>query len=86
MQINSFKHHLQLVAGIAFTTWNMADGLYWVVCGVDNGEKGGQDPEQDGGGHQGDGGDVQLVQQERSLPKHCSSEDFLPQLNKLDPN
>ena len=64
----------------------MADGLYWVVCGVDNGEEGGQDPEQDGGGHQGDGGDVQLVQQERSLPKHCPSEDLLPQLNKLDPN
>ncbi len=48
----------------------MADGLYWVVGCVYNGEEGGQDPEQDGGGHQGDGGDVQLVQQERSLPKH----------------
>ncbi len=53
----------------------MTDGLYWVVGCVDNGEEGGQDPEQDGGGHQGDGGDVQLVQQERSLPKHCPSED-----------
>jgi hypothetical protein len=67
----------------------MADGLYWVVCGVDNGEEGGQDPEQNGGGHQGDGGDVQLVQQERSLPRHCPSEDKVytfPQLNQLDPN
>ncbi len=73
-----------MLDGTEFSTWNMADGLYWVVCGVDNGEEGGQDPEQDGGGHQGDGGDVQLVQQERSLPKHCPSEDkvyLLPQLN-----
>jgi hypothetical protein len=46
----------------------MADGLNGVVCGVDDGEEGGQDAEEDAGRHQGDCGNVQLVQQEGALP------------------
>ena len=46
----------------------MADGLNGVVGGIEDGEQGGKDAEQDAGRHQGDGGDVQLVQQERPLP------------------
>ena len=45
----------------------MADGLYGVVGRVDDGEEGGQHPEQDTRHHHRDGRDVQLVLQERSL-------------------
>jgi hypothetical protein len=50
----------------------MADGLYRVVGRVDDGQQGGQDAKQNGSGHQGDGSDIQLVQQERPLPAEAT--------------
>ena len=48
----------------------MTYGLNGVVCGVDDGQQGCQDPEEDASRHQGDRGDVQLVQQEGPLPRN----------------
>ena len=56
---------------MAGPTWNMADGLYGVVGGVDYGEEGGEDPEQDGGAHQRYRSDIQLVLKERPFPRQC---------------
>merc|ERR1711953_20903 len=45
----------------------MADGLNRVGAGVDDGEHGRDYPEKDAGNNAGDGGDVELVDQELSL-------------------
>ena len=48
-------------------TWNVANGLNGVGGRVDDGHHGRYDPEEDPPAHCGDGGDVQLVDEEGSL-------------------
>ena len=57
----------------------MADGFHRVWAGVDDGEHGRDYPEEDPGNHTGDGGDVELVDQELSLQVEdpCGSQHFL---------
>ena len=42
-------------------TWHMADGLHWVGAGVDDGEHGGDDPEEEAGHHAAEEGNDEDV-------------------------
>ena len=49
---------------------HVADGLHRVGAGVDDGQHGGDDPEEDGGHHGGDGSDVELIDHQLALMVH----------------